>query len=221
MIEHTASFAATVTKPVQLRYLLYLPANYELQLADRFPLILFLHGTGERGDDLSLIRKIGLPAKLARWPDCPFIVLAPQCRVDSIWAFELDALNALLGSVCAAYRVDTRRLYLTGLSLGGTGTWYLATAFPGRFAAIAPICGRGISRSLIDNLKHTPVWAFHGARDTVVEASESERMVEAVRQIGGNARLTIYPEAGHNSWTQAYDDPALYEWFLSHTLPDS
>ncbi|MCC7208549.1 MAG: prolyl oligopeptidase family serine peptidase [Anaerolineae bacterium] len=218
MQEHSGHFADILRRTVSLDYLLYLPTWYTADETARFPLILFLHGTGERGADLERVKRTGLPARLAEWPDCPFVVLAPQCAEDSIWAFELDALHALLESVCDICRIDARRTYLTGLSLGGTGVWYLATRYPRRFAAVAPICGRGISRSLIGNLKDTPVWAFHGQQDSVVEPAESVRMVEALQKAGADARLTIYPDAGHDAWTATYANPALYDWFLSQRL---
>ncbi len=219
MREHTAHFAEIVQRTVSLDYLLYLPESYAADETAHFPLILFLHGTGERGADLGRVKRIGLPARLAEWPECPFVVVAPQCAEHSIWAFELDTLHALLDSVCETCRIDTQRLYLTGLSLGGTGVWYLATRFPGRFAAIAPISGRGISRSLIGNLRDTPVWAFHGARDAIVEPAETERMVEALQQVGTDVQMTIYPDATHDAWTATYANPALYDWFLARRLP--
>jgi predicted peptidase len=180
-------------------------------------MILFLHGSGECGDNLELVKKYGLAKRLESWPECPFIVVSPQCPLGSVWLYQLDALNALLDRIIADYRVDKTRIYLTGLSLGGMGTWEMATAFPSRFAAIAPICGRGTSRILIDNLKELPTWVFHGALDTVVPVSESERMVTAMHEIGANARLTVYPDADHDSWTRTYDNPELYEWLLQHS----
>ena len=112
--------------------------------------------------------------------------------------------------------MDTRRIYLTGLSMGGYGTWATATRYPDRFAAIAPICGGG-EVLLANLLKDTPIWAFHGDADTVVPLSKSQEMVEAVNRSGGNAKLTIYPGVNHDSWTQTYNNDALYEWFLSHS----
>lgn len=210
------SFTATISKSVALKYLLFLPAAYHQQPETAFPTILFLHGSGERGDDLELVKKYGLAKRLENWPECPFIVVSPQCPADSGWGFQLDALNALLDSVIVGSRVDTARLYLTGLSLGGAGTWEMAIASPMRFAAIAPICGRGTSRSLINNLKDIPIWVFHGAQDPIVLVSESERMVAALQEIGADVRLTVYPDADHDSWTRTYDDPELYQWFLQH-----
>ncbi len=111
--------------------------------------------------------------------------------------------------------MDTERIYLTGLSMGGYGTWALAAKYPERFAAIVPICGGG-KRFMARSLKDIPVWAFHGAKDNVVPLKESVKMVNAVKALGGNARLTVYPDAGHDSWTETYRNKELYSWFLGH-----
>lgn len=124
---------------------------------------------------------------------------------------------ALLDEVTAAYRADTDRIYVTGLSMGGFGTWSLGIAYPDRFAALAPICG-GNNPQQVSLLKQVPVWVFHGAKDTVVPLSQSEAMVEALREAGGDVKLTVYPEAGHDSWTETYNNDELYEWLLQHSL---
>ena len=216
MIERIASFETTFNKQIALNYLLYLPADYEAQASTEFPLILFLHGAGERGSDLENVKRLGLPGKLQNWTDCPFIVIAPQCPSDSVWVYHLDALRALLDSVIADFRVDVDRVYLTGMSLGGTGAWYLAGAFPDYFAALAPICGHNTGRSHCTLFSHLPVWLFHGAKDIVVPVSESQSMAAALRSLDANVRLTVYPDAGHDAWTPTYDDPELYAWFLQH-----
>ncbi|MBX3084762.1 MAG: prolyl oligopeptidase family serine peptidase [Anaerolineae bacterium] len=216
MPESRHTLTTTIAKSVQLPYLLYTPANYDADPDATFPLILFLHGSGERGSDLDLVRNIGLAKKLQTWADCPFVVVSPQCPADSIWALQLDALDALLNHVIQHYRIDTHRVYVTGLSLGGTGTWYMTMAYPTRFAAVAPICGRGTSLSAVENLAQTPIWCFHGAQDDVVPLSESQRMVEGLKKVGADVRLTIYPDANHDSWTAAYAEPDLYTWLLQH-----
>jgi len=216
MDQRKYTFKAQITKTVRLNYLLFLPKGYNTNPEQKWPLILFLHGKGERGDDLELVKKHGIPKIVEQRKNFPFVVVSPQCPEFSWWTVELDALNALLDEIVARYEVDTDRLYLTGLSMGGSGTWRLAIAYPERFAAIAPICGRGDPESAYV-LKDIPVWAFHGAKDAVVLPEESEMMVNALKDCGGDARLTVYPEAGHDSWTQTYDNPELYEWFLKHT----
>lgn len=212
------SFEKKITKKVGCKYLLYLPEGYG-EKCKKWPLIMFLHGAGERGDNLELVKKHGPPKIVGMGKELPFIIVSPQCPNDVWWPEQTDVLKSLLDNVEKNYRVDTDRVYLTGLSMGGFGTWTLACAYPGRFAAIAPICG-GVERYLADRLKDVPVWAFHGARDKVVPVRRSEEMVEAVRKAGGDAKLTVYPEAEHDSWTATYDNQELYDWFLSHRISE-
>jgi predicted peptidase len=217
------SFKGKITRTVETDYLLFLPSDYDRNKSKRWPLILFLHGAGERGTNLARVKAHGPPKIVRNQPDFPFVVVSPQCPTGQRW--DNDTLLALLDHALTKLRVDRKRVYLTGLSMGGFGTWNLGLTHPDRFAAIAPICGGGDPLVLLladprksRALKSLPVWAFHGARDSVVRVNESERMVEAMRQMGAdNVKLTIYPEADHDSWTETYDNPALYDWFLSHT----
>lgn len=211
-------FARDVVKRLALNYLLYLPDAYAQDPTREWPLILFLHGSGERGDDLELVKRHGLPRIVEARPDFPFIVVSPQCPSQSNWTEQLEALLALLDHVLASQRVDRSRVYLTGLSMGGFGTWALARRAPDRFAALAPICGGGDPHRL-QVLKAIPVWAFHGSQDDVVPLSSTVNMVEALRRLGGNVKLTVYPDANHDAWTETYDNPELYRWFLSHRRP--
>ncbi|MBZ0286026.1 MAG: prolyl oligopeptidase family serine peptidase [Anaerolineae bacterium] len=211
------SFSAQISLNVGLRYLLYLPQNYESQAA--WPLILFLHGRGERGSDLDPLKLHGLPRLIHEGQHFPFIIVSPQCPLESYWTEQVEALNALLDAVIATERVDTRRVYLTGLSMGGHGTWLLAGRYPQRFAAIAPICGSGQKWLAEERLTQTPVWAFHGDADPVVPIERSREMVDALRAGGGHVRFTVYPGVDHNSWDATYSNPELYIWFLSHTQP--
>lgn len=193
-----------------MQYLLYLPENYQKKKTE-WPLILFLHGAGERGSDIELVKKHG-PPKLVEEKDFPFIIVSPQCPAELWWDVEL--LNELLDDVISKYQVDENRIYLTGLSMGGYGTWSLATKYPEKFAAIAPICGGGDPKN-VSNMKTIPAWVFHGAKDSVVPLARSEEMVEALRYAEGFVTFTVYPEAGHDSWTETYNNKALYEWFLN------
>jgi predicted peptidase len=208
-----------VIKIVRLDYLLHLPRSYP-DSDQTWPLILFLHGAGERGSNLDLVKKHGIAKIAAADEDFPFVAVSPQCPADTLWDDHVDALAALLDDVSASCRVDADRVYLTGLSLGGYGAWYLAALHPGRFAALAPICGGSVPmRGFPDRIRaigRTPVWAFHGALDSVVPLRESQSLVEALQAGGGDARLTIYPDAAHDSWTRTYENPELYRWFLSH-----
>jgi predicted peptidase len=219
MAEH---FQFKKTESLDTDYLLFLPRAYEKKSARHWPLILFLHGAGERGSDVWKVATHGPPKQVAADPDFPFIVISPQCPENRLWSQAV--LLALLEEIQRKYVVDTNRIYLTGLSMGGYGTWDLGLSFPEKFAALAPICGGGelitlilVSREKPEALKSLPVWAFHGAKDEVVPVEESERMVAALKKAGvSDVRLTIYPEAGHDSWTQTYKNPELYKWFLQH-----
>jgi len=212
--QHSQAFEKTVTKTLKCKYLLFLPEGYGKK-KQRWPLIMFLHGAGERGSDLNKVKVHGPPKIVENRKDFPFIVVSPQCPKDDWWTDKVEVLINLLDDIVARYKVDKERIYLTGLSMGGYGTWSLASEYPERFAAIAPICGGG-TRFMAYELKDIPVWVFHGAKDRVVPLEESEEMVNAIRKRGGNARLTIYPDAGHDSWTETYNNQKLYDWFLEH-----
>jgi predicted peptidase len=194
---------------VHLEYLLYLPKDYDKQ--DRWPLMLFLHGAGERGSDLDLIKKHGPPKLIEAGKQFPFVVVSPQCP-DGRW-WEPVSLSALVDEIVEKYKIDKDRIYVTGLSMGGFGTWSLAAYSPARFAAIVPICGGGepITARIF---AHLPAWVFHGAKDPVVPIARSEAMVDALKQAGGNVKFTVYPNAAHDAWTETYANPKLYEWLL-------
>ena len=193
-------------------HLVYLPDDYHADRTPR-PLMLFLHGAGERGDSLDLVKVHGPPKLIEAGRGFPFIVVAPQQPAGSWW--DAARLSRLLDEIEASYRVDPERIYVTGLSMGGYGTWALAIAEPERFAAIAPICGWGEPEQVCA-IREVPVWNFHGARDQVVPIARSEALVEALEACGGDVRFTVYPEAGHDAWTETYDDPQLYDWLLAH-----
>src|SRR5262245_42370638 len=148
----------------ELRYFLFLPAAYAVH-PQRWPLILFLHGAGERGSNLQRVKRHGVAHVVEGQPDFPFLVVSPQCPPRAAWS--PDVLLALLEAVAQRHDVDPERIYGTGLSMGGFGTWACALAAPERFAAIAPICGGG-DPSRVGVLQHLPVWVFHGAHDPIV-----------------------------------------------------
>jgi predicted peptidase len=197
------------TVHVTMDYLIYLPKDYADK--DTWPLMLFLHGAGERGDDLNRVKVHGPPKLIAAGKEFPMIVVSPQCPSDHWW--RPNELNALLDEIVEKYKVDQDRIYVTGLSMGGFGTWALAAYAPERFAALVPICGGGEAIAA-RRISHLPVWAFHGAKDSVVPLSASETMVDALRKAKSNVKFTIYPEADHDSWTETYDNPELYTWLL-------
>lgn len=203
-------FQQTVSRHIEFPYLVYEPAT-----PAPHPLIVYLHGSGERGDDPAILHEYGPNTYLKNKPDFPFLVVSPQCPLERRWEVEIYALEAFLLHIFEAYLVDRTRVYLTGNSMGGYGTWHWAGAQPQYFVALAPICGGGspyIGRYLSD----IPVWAFHGDADSIVDIGESARMVNAVNRNGGNAELTIYAGVEHDSWTQTYLNPELYNWFLLH-----
>ena len=192
-----------------LQYLLYLPEKYSD--SERWPLVLFLHGSGERGEKIGLVKKHGPPKLVAAGRDFPFILVSPQCPAGQRW--DAKQLSELVDQIERKCRVDPSRIYLTGLSMGGGGTWSLIEREPERFAAIVPICGRG-NPETANRFAGVPTWVFHGAKDRAVPLRESEQMVDAMRAAGGNPDFTVYPDAAHDSWTEAYANPDLYRWLL-------
>lgn len=238
MVQKECILNKQIIRTVSLKYLTFLPEDYESVPDKKWPLILFLHGIGERGDCLDYVPTQGLPKMLKNMKSFPFITICPQCPENAIWPLEMDVffpyylphhkrstfslraiapedINVLLDEVIDKYHVDAQRIYLTGLSMGGFATWYLAAAYPDRFAAIAPICGGGLPEKA-SKIKSIPAWVFHGGKDSVIPINESEDMVKALKEHGANVRFTVYPEAGHDSWTETYNNPELYKWFLQH-----
>ena len=173
--------------------------------------MLYLHGSGERGDNLNLLKKNGLPKLIEAGKSFPFILLAPQCPTGQ--AGEASSLNLLLDEIEEKYKIDRDRIYLTGLSMGGYGAWTLVIQSPERFAAAVPISGGGEPDDAA-RIAHIPIWVFHGAKDPIVPIRESQEMVDALKKKGSNVKFTIYPEGKHNAWTQAYNTPELYTWLL-------
>lgn len=193
-------------------YLLSLPEGYQQDSLKKFPLVLFLHGSGERGDDLEKVKVNGIPKLVEAGKKFPFILVSPQARSNEGW--ESRDLMRLIQSLQQKYRIDEDRLYLTGLSMGGYGSWDMAIKYPGLFAAVVPVCGGGDS-SKVWLMRNTPTWVFHGAKDNVVPLKSSQDMVDALRQHNPSVRFTVYPDAGHDSWTEAYNTDSVYTWMLS------
>jgi predicted peptidase len=201
------------------KYVVFVPHDYK---GDKdYPLILFLHGAGERGDDGETPVKQGIGNAIKfKGGDkkFPFFVIFPQSRKGGSWkAGSADADRALgmLEEIQKQYKIDSNRIYLTGLSMGGYGTWSLAAAFPERWAAIAPICGGG-DTSTAEKIKDIPCWCFHGDGDKAVPVQKSRDMIDALKKAGGSPRYSEMPFVGHNSWDPAYVTPELYPWLLSH-----
>ena len=204
-----------IIKKIKLQYLLYLPDDYN-QDDKKWPLMLFLHGAGERGNNLENVKFHGPPKLIENGQKFPFVIISPQCSEGHWWSAEVEVLDLLLEEITSNYNIDMDRMYITGLSMGGYGTWALACEFPQRFAAIAPICGGG-DPDKVEKIKHLPTWVFHGAKDETVPIERPQEMVDALKKIDGNVKFTVYPEATHDSWTETYNNPELYRWLLSHT----
>jgi predicted peptidase len=221
--------AADVTMP----YLLFVPKDYRAD-GKKWPLMLFLHGVGECGNgDLPRVKTHGPPKIAESRPDFPFVVISPQLpppkgykqgtqytykqlheMVDDAW--QPEPLAKLVDFVMSKLNVDRERFYVTGLSMGGYGTWRFVAAYPERVAAAVPICGGGEPDTMAKSLSKVPIWSFHGGKDQVVRLEEDQKLIEAVKRAGGNVRLTVYPEAMHDSWTATYKNPKVFDWLLSH-----
>ena len=208
--------AMVTTVRSQLNYLLFTPKSYS-KTGQPVPLIIFLHGSGERGTDLELVKKWGPPALVEKNPDFPFMVVSPQLPENEWW--HADQLKAMLDEVLATHNVDRHRVYLTGISMGGFGAWDLAIRYPDYFAALAPICGGGVPL-MAGKLKEIPTWAFHGMKDEAVPEQYSAAMVAALKTAGGNVKYTTLPEGNHvDAWVYAYDKSDLFDWFLQQRKP--
>lgn len=193
-------------------YLAYTPSHYDHKETAVFPLMIFLHGSGERGNNIEKVKVHGPPKLIEAGKSFPCIVISPQCPSDTEW--DPNKLNVLLDNILDQYRIDTTRIYLTGLSMGGHGTWSWSVNSPNRFAAIAPICGWG-DPSKVNVIKDLPIWVFHGFEDEVIDISKSQEMVDALAELDNKVQFTVYPEAKHDSWTETYNNPKFYEWMFS------
>jgi predicted peptidase len=198
-----------------ISYLLYVPTNFDAGSAQHWPLVLFLHGRGESDGPLSVVKKWGLPYFIDHGVNYPYIIASPQCPPSpKAWnkPDEQALLVALLDHLDNTFKVDDDRVYLTGLSMGGYGSWRLAADHPDRFAAVVPICGGGDPKDA-EKLKNLPIWAWHGLADPTVPVKRSIEMVDAIKAAGGTTvRLTTLEGIGHASWQAAYASPDLYKW---------
>jgi predicted esterase len=221
---------------VTYKFQVYLPEDWRRDDGKEWPIILFLHGRGERGSEGMWQTQIGLPEAVRNHPDrWPFVIVMPQCPQDAHWTDPamLDLAMKALDQESAEFRGDPARTYLTGLSLGGYGAWELARLHPHRWAAIMIASGgifwsydpeRWQEASVLpaeyaNALGRTPIWLFHGSLDPVVAPRQDELMFDAFKAAGGNIRLWIYQGLKHDSWTRAYDEPELPRWLLSHHAP--
>jgi predicted peptidase len=196
------------------KYLLYVPPLPPE--SGKYPLLLYLHGSGERGNDLSELEDSGPRPFLMQHPEYPFVLVSPLCRANDHWHSKY--LADLIHSVSETVPVDMDRIYVTGLSMGGNGTWHMAQDVPDLIAAIAPVCGRSwYDPEQVKAMKDVSVWAFHGDQDDLVPIEESRRIVDQLTAMNADVRFTIYEGKGHAIWDTTYANPGLYEWFLSHS----
>lgn len=226
----------TNDKGEKLNYRLMLPAGYDAKAETQYPLVLFLHGAGERGSDNTkqLIHGAKDFASEVNRAKYPCFVVCPQCPEGKKWvevdwsldsheqpaeeSLSLTLTREAVAALQREFRVDDRRLYVTGLSMGGFGTWEMIARTPDLFAAAAPVCG-GADEATARRVTNLPIWAFHGDKDTAVKPERSRRMIAAIEKAGGKPQYTEYPGVGHNSWAQSYADPKFMEWLFAQKLP--
>jgi predicted peptidase len=216
--QHSEEFQGTVTRAVQMKYLLFIPDTYRDNEPKKWPLIMYLHGGSRRGDDTDKLREpgFGLPALLEKEKSFPFIVVSPLCPNGEFWT-DTESLIVLLDKIEKEYAVDLSRVYLTGHSMGGFGTWYLAYKYPDRFAAIAPMSAPFVVTAWADRLKKMPIWAFHGSDDNLVPIGGPKDLIAALRALGNDVRFTVLPGRDHFI-LDTYENKELYSWFLEHSL---
>jgi predicted esterase len=203
-------------------YMLYLPDGYRDDPQKKWPLIFFLHGAGDRGDNVLVLAKASPFMYICQNQPLQAIIAAPLLKANSAYSlFPEEFLTSSLDEILQEYPVDSKRVYLTGLSLGGEATYHLAQLRPEVFAAISPLCAfyNDLSLSGMEKIKNIPVWAFHGADDTIIKPSWGQQPVEALKKVGGNVKFTILPEHDHDVWTDTYSDPAFYTWLLDQKKP--
>lgn len=200
-----------------VHYWLALPPESEKKPDNGWPVMFFMHGAGERGANLDMVKKHGPPKLVGKTPELnKFIIASPQCPEGRWW--DLVALKGLIDHTLDKQPADKDRVILTGLSMGGFATWGLLAEHPDLAAAAVPICGGG-DPSKAEEFKHVPIHCYHGSKDTAVPQKKSDEMIEALKKAGGKPEYTVYPDAGHDSWTAAYADPKLYEWMLEQKRP--
>jgi poly(3-hydroxybutyrate) depolymerase len=208
-----------VTDARGYKALVLVPSNTAEAINGKYPAILFLHGIGESGNDLNLLKKNGFPRVLEGDQQFPFIFIMPQCPASTEWYYtnadNITAMRNFLDDILARFPIDASRLYITGLSMGGIGSWYFAIKIPSRFAALVPVAFRGDGWSS-EPAKEIPVWAFHGAKDGVIPVAKAQELVDQFKSVGGSVRFDIYPNGQHDAstWGVTYNNPDLYDWML-------
>ncbi|KAA3640179.1 MAG: hypothetical protein DWQ02_02420 [Bacteroidetes bacterium] len=210
-------------KDTTYHYISYTPKEYDKDVTKKWPLIIYLHGGSSRGTDTTKLYSSGIPDQIWRGREFPFVIVAPQCPLNHRWSTD-NWFENFYKEISTQFRIDTNKVYLTGVSLGGSGTWYLAMKHPEKFAAIAPMSGFTRHMDFIvtntDKLKDMAVWAFHGKKDKIVEFEATEWIVQKLRAKNETIKFTVEPEVGHWMDWVVYKQAYLYEWFLEHDLAD-
>lgn len=197
----------------KIHFWLFAPANHAEK--EKLPLLVFLHGAGERGTDLEKVKIHGPPKIVDGKADFPFVVISPQCPSGRSWSVKQVVSLIEQAAADPKLKIDADQIHLTGLSMGGFGSWSVAAAIPDKLATVTPICGGGDVKTA-GKIKSLPTWVFHGDKDGAVPLKRSEEMVAAVKAEGGNPIFTVYAGVGHDSWTQSYSSQLLYDWMLAH-----
>lgn len=200
-----------------VHYLLYVPEDYDE--GQQYPFILFLHGAGEAGTRLDLLKLQVIPKLIEEGQDYPFIIASPQLNYDERWDRKADVLANFITHLESEFPIDPDRIYVTGLSLGGSGAWVFALVHPDVPAAVVPMAGSFALASMVPrnicDLAEIPIWAFHGAQDDLVPLAYEQPLIDALIECGGNVQYTVYPDANHpQTFERGYKDPALYAWML-------
>jgi len=210
------NFKKEISAEVNYNCILTTPTGFDKEKKS-LPMIVFLHGMGERGDDVERVRLLGIAKLFSNDPDYAgtrVITLSPQCPANSFWTQETHGLKVLIESVAEEYNVDKDRISLTGLSMGGYGTWCMGMDHPELFSALAPICGGGIPYNPAALAKF-PIWTFHGDKDDIVPIFETQRMVEFIRKAGGDPKFTVFEGVNHASWVPAYEETDVIQWLIA------
>lgn len=192
-------------------YLVYLPKDYTDKKVD-YPLVIYLHGGSQKGQDLNKLKAYGLPHLVDKGRDFPFIIASPQCPDGKFWSTD-NWFDSLYNDLKTKYRIDPKRVYLTGISMGGYGVWQTAVAYPDKFAALVPLCGGCDDSTQICRIKHIPVWTFHGTADDVISISETERLVRRLETCNGQVKFTRLEKEGHGI-QYLFEDQTIYDWLL-------
>ena len=216
--EVTAQMSAhrvIVERDQPMNYLLYRPEK----TGEPLPLVVFLHGGGESGDNIELVKTHGPPKLIEAGKEFPFYLFAPQNPYKrGLWDDRM--VNYMVDELIDSLNIDTKRIYLTGLSRGGNGIWRMAINNPGKYAAMISICAAAIPMFYLNRVANLPVWFFHGEQDTVIPVQQTITAYGKMKIVNEKTRITLYPDAGHDSWTKTFENPSIYDWLLSQHLDD-